>query len=146
MLRMEVLIAVILLRIGCIAFAAASTAADAYYVPATPSSQRVFLYDSSSNTGTRRKEELNLPTASASVATWQQNITDFLTSNCSTGIISVVAAEHNMLPLGKSMTSVLTSTRRTAWYEETLASLVMEYCEEVLQSRHRRYGKPSNIS
>lgn len=154
MLRIVVVVLIagmpqLLLRIGCIAIiAAADTAAappaDAYYV-STTSPQRL-LDDDSSSTGTRLREELNLPrtAAAAPLATWQQNITDFLTSNCSTGIVSVVAAENNILPLGKSVTSVLTCMRRTDWYEETLASLVVEYCEEVLRSGHSRYGKPSS--
>ena len=140
------LIAVILLRIVCMATAAAETGAAGRGAFSATSPHDGLLLDNSSSS-TMRGGALKLPPSSLSVLAWQQNTTDFFLANSSCPDISVAEIETKIiLPLGKGVANILTSTRRAAWYEETLASLVVEYCEEALQSVHSRYVARDNAT
>lgn len=93
--------------------------------------------------------ELGFPapsSASSLLALQQQNTTDFFFDNNNCSDISVAAVENNILPLGKGVANLLTSTKRAAWYEDTLTSLVVEYCEEALQGAHGRYVAQDNAT
>lgn len=66
----------------------------------------------------------------------------------------VAATENRELPLGTSVTKILTGPSRAGgnggnggtWYEETLSSLLVEYCAETQQSVHHRYVTSENMT
>ena len=150
------LLLLLLLRIGCIAITAAETAATTAAAAAAAAGRGAFsatsshdrlLLDSGSSS-TRRgvlvgEQEVPAP---SSLLALQLNNSDFFFANSNCSGISVEEVENNILPLGKGVANILTSTKRAAWYEETITSLVVEYCEEELQSAHSRYVARDNAT
>lgn len=63
----------------------------------------------------------------------------------------VTVVKNTTLSLGMGVTNALTGKKRAGgeggtWYEDTLASLVVEYCVEAQKSVHHRYVTSENVT
>lgn len=105
-----------------------------------------------------KRANLRVPSP-GDVGAWQQTATKTLVSDfqqdCAAYAISdeeiVAAIDNPTLSLGLSVVDVLTGTKRSGgkegtWYEDTLTSLLVEYCEEAQRSVHHRYVTNENAT